>query len=97
MVKETTPTTEMEEIIYSPIKNTVFTAIKYPGQNWKVSIGNSWASSREFETEEKAKKWVNGKPWELIAVMCLEFIHGEEMDKLKKMYAEEEKRKQEEK
>ena len=36
---------------------------------WVIMIGDKLASKELFENEEKAKKYINKKPWELIAAL----------------------------
>lgn len=41
---------------------------------WIIMIGNKLASKELFENEEQVKKYINKKPWELIAALICSII-----------------------
>ena len=63
-------------------EDTPFQALLEEGKDWQIILGDQIVSQTKFKTQEKVKKYIDTKPWELIIIAVATFI--EILDKEKK-------------
>ena len=61
---------EVKAISYEEMPGTPFTIIN-DGKCWRIAIGNEIVSKEEFKTNKETIDYINKKPWDLLAVMCM--------------------------
>lgn len=63
---------EVEEVKYNEVKGTSFYIAKCSTEEgYRITIGNTLASKKSFETEKQAREYIRKKPWELLENMAL--------------------------
>ena len=66
---------DLKEITRKDVKDTVFSIIESNiDGNCRIAIANNIISRRTFENEEKARNYINNKPWELIENMIALYV-----------------------
>ena len=58
-----------EEIKIKGVGGTPFNLIKQKGKKWRIVVGNSYASNKQFHTKLGAKLYIHFKPYDLIGTL----------------------------
>ena len=58
-----------EEIKIKGVKGTPFNLIKQKGKKWRIVVGNSFATNKQFYTKLGAKLYIYSKPYDLMGTL----------------------------